>query len=223
MNFYSVKPCSTPYLLSGQWDHPAWQHADTFSISNFLQESSDHRPLVQVKLMYDDRSIHVFFKVNDRYVRSTSSGYLNRVCNDSCVEWFVQLRPDKGYHTFEINCGGSLYSKYVEDPERQSDKTLRKSTFLPHELFRQVSIFHSMPAIVEPEIIGPTEWLIELNVPLCIFEYFVGPIGRLSGQEWRANFNKCGDQTSHPHWATWSPITEKNFHRPQEFGKLVFL
>ena len=27
---------------------------------------------------------------------------------------------------------------------------------------------------------------------------------------WRANFYKCGDDTSHPHWAAWSPLKKVN-------------
>ena len=46
-------------------------------------------------------------------------------------------------------------------------------------------------------------------------------IDRASGQVWRANLYKCGDQTSHPHWASWAPIGEAlNFHQPGFFGGL---
>jgi hypothetical protein len=41
---------------------------------------------------------------------------------------------------------------------------------------------------------------------------------------WRANFYKCGDKTSHPHWLTWNPVDKPrpDFHLPQYFGTLVF-
>jgi hypothetical protein len=203
-------------------DSPAWQQADLLTISHFLPESSDHHPSTEAKLLYEEHSVHVFFKVSDRYVRSIHTGYMAEVWNDSCVEWFVQPRPDKGYFNFEVNCGGSLYASYVEDPQR-INKKLKKFTPLPFETCQTIEIFHSMPAVVEPEISGPVEWFIELNIPIKAFEPFVGPIGSLAGQEWRANFNKCGDETSHPHWATWSPVSEKNFHRPQEFGVIYFM
>ena len=90
------------------------------------------------------------------------------------------------------------------------------------EDIKKVEIAHSLPQVVDPEITGPIEWSIELSVPLAVLEYFAGPIGVLSGQIWRANFNKCADKTSHPAWATWNPVTELNFHRPWEFGEIVF-
>ncbi|MBF0230732.1 MAG: hypothetical protein HQK63_14285 [Desulfamplus sp.] len=42
--------------------------------------------------------------------------------------------------------------------------------------------------------------------------------------EWRANFYKCADKTSHPHWLTWSPVDfpKPNFHIHESFGILKF-
>lgn len=222
MNSYSIKPSSAPFPLSGNWNSPEWQQSDILTISHLLPESSDHHPLAEVKLLYNDHSIHVFFKVNDRYVRSTHTGYMAEVWKDSCVEWFVQPKPDKGYFNFEVNCGGSLYASYVEDPQRINNK-LKKSTPLPYETCQTIGIYHSAPSAVEQEIAIPVEWFIELTIPVKVFEPFIGFVGPLAGQEWRANFYKCGDETSHPHWAAWSPVSEKNFHRPGEFGKIIFI
>ncbi|MEW6117215.1 MAG: carbohydrate-binding family 9-like protein, partial [Nitrospirota bacterium] len=41
-------------------------------------------------------------------------------------------------------------------------------------------------------------------------------------REWRANFYKCGDATSHPHWASWAPVEALNFHLPHCFGTICF-
>ena len=44
------------------------------------------------------------------------------------------------------------------------------------------------------------------------------------GGIWRANFYKCADKTSHPHWLTWSVVDKPrpDFHVPQFFGILEF-
>jgi hypothetical protein len=222
MNFYTVKRSRTDFTLSKDSKNPEWEGISILTINNFLPESSNHRPITEVKLLHDDRSIIVFFKVKDRYVRCTNTGHQPEVWNDSCVEWFAQPRPDKGYFAFEINCGGNLHASYIEDPARQPDRSLKKSTPLPYELYSTIAIFHSLPSMVKPEISDPIEWSIELSVPVAVFEHFLGPLGNIKGQEWQANFNKCGDKTSHPHWATWNPVAEKNFHRPQDFGKILF-
>lgn len=44
----------------------------------------------------------------------------------------------------------------------------------------------------------------------------------MSGRIWTANFQKCADETSHPHWVSWMPLPELNFHLPDFFGEIVF-
>jgi hypothetical protein len=68
----------------------------------------------------------------------------------------------------------------------------------------------------------PTEWLLEFFIPFALLEKYVGPFGHVYNQEWRANFQKCADDTSHPHWASWAPIDELNFHLPHCFGTIRF-
>jgi Carbohydrate-binding family 9 len=214
---------STPVLRTGgTWDGALWKSTEALSISNYLPQSSDHKPVTKVKLLHDAASINVLFNVADRYVRAVRTEYQSDVWNDSCVEWFTRPKSNKGYFNFEINCIGTLHVHYVEDPERIAGGKLKKSTPVPLETGKLVQIRHSIAAPVDPEIAEPTEWLLEMKVPLTFFEPFVGTIGALSGQRWRANFNKCADQTSHPTWATWSPVSELNFHRPQEFGEITF-
>jgi hypothetical protein len=44
------------------------------------------------------------------------------------------------------------------------------------------------------------------------------------GVQWRANFFKCADKTSHPHWLTWNQVVNPvpKFHMPEYFGILEF-
>jgi hypothetical protein len=222
MNRYVVKHSSAGLWTSSEgWDGRAWKNAEPLKISNYLEQSSDHRPISLVKVLHDGSSIFVFFKVADRYVRCVRTAYQSDVWNDSCVEWFARPRQDKGYFNFEINCLGTLHVHYVEDPTRIKGK-LKKSTPVPNETGRLLEIRHSVSSAIDPEIAVPMEWTIEMKIPLTFFEPFIGPVGALSGQTWRANFNKCADQTSHPTWATWSPVSELNFHLPQEFGEIMF-
>jgi hypothetical protein len=221
MNRYVVRQSKAFGMTSGAGDGPLWKNAGSLEIASYLPQSSNHRPVTRVKVLHDADSVHVLFLVSDCYVRCTRTEYQSDVWNDSCVEWFTQPKAASGYFNFEINCMGTLHVHYVEDPKR-IDGELKKSTPVPYETARLVTIFHTIPSVIDPEITKPLEWTIELKVPLLFFEPFIGPAGNLSGQTWRANFNKCADQTSHPTWATWSPVSELNFHRPQEFGEIVF-
>ena len=45
-----------------------------------------------------------------------------------------------------------------------------------------------------------------------------------AGQGWSANFYKCADKTSHPHWGSWAKVEVDRpaFHLPAYFGTLEF-
>ena len=207
--------------ITGKWDSPAWRQAETLEVSLFRSESSNHRPYTCARLLYNNNGIFGIFKVEDRYTRSIRTQYGDPVCKDSCVEFFVQPKPDRGYFNFEFNCGGVMLSSFISDPQR-TENGFRDFIRLPHADGGLVPIFHSMPTIVEPEIVGPTNWTLEFFIPFKLLEKYVGRIESISKQTWNANFYKCGDETSMPHWAAWSPLKDLNFHSPECFGKIVF-
>ena len=206
-------------LPRSQWDGAAWGKAETFTVGHFHERSSDHHPKVQGKLLYTDKGIYVIFKVDDRYVISKHTEYQDPVCRDSCVEFFVQPKPGKGYLNFEINCGGTLLLQYHERDKDGKDVCVP----VPTEAAQGITIYHSTPETVVPEISEETTWYVEYFVPFSIFEHSVGPLGPVTGQAWRANFYKCADQSSHPHWGAWAPIGEElSFHQPRFFGTIRF-
>lgn len=220
MSKYIVKQTRTPPALDGAFSTGPWASAEEGHVALYQPEGSDHRPDVRFRVLHDQSSLYVKFEVQDRYVRSLQTAYQGMVCFDSCVEFFVQPKTDKGYFNIEVNAGGTLLLYYIEDATRVPGG-FAKFQLASAELGRKVQIWHSLPSVVNPEIAEATTWGIGYRIPVAIFETYAGPIGTLSGQTWRANFYKCGDETSHPHWGTWAPITALNFHLPDCFGELV--
>jgi hypothetical protein len=208
----------TPLFLNND---AAWKTAQAVNIDCFRPESKDHKPSTSVTLKYTDTAIHGLFRVNDRYVRCVHKGTGTAVYNDSCVEFFVKPLPDRGYFNFEFNCGGSMLASYITNPQRVPGGFKEYKILTPQDC-ADVAVEHTMPETVEPEIIEPVEWKLGFAIPFTLFEKYAGAIKHSKGCEWRANFNKCGDKTSHPHWATWSPVTSLNFHLPQCFGRIIF-
>ncbi|HOZ49104.1 MAG TPA: carbohydrate-binding family 9-like protein [Candidatus Hydrogenedentes bacterium] len=223
---YLVHKVSARPILDGDWDGPAWAEAETLTVGAFHTHSTNHRPLTRLKMVHDDMDLYGLYRVADRYVRCTHTEYQSAVCRDACVEFFVRPRPDLGYFNFEMNCGGTLLASYIEDWTRvnnpaRPEQTFEKYVRLPREHGDLIRIYHSMPRVVDPEIHEPVEWRLEFHIPIRLFEAYLGPLGAVSGQTWRANFNKCADESSHPHWATWAPIGEAlNFHQPDYFGAI---
>ena len=111
---------------------------------------------------------------------------------------------------------------YIEDATRVGG-AIAKFTRVTPERAARCAIATTMPKTTPVEITEPVEWSIVARIPFSILEGYVGSIGDVRGQAWRANLYKCGDQTSHPHWASWARIgQELNFHQPARFGELSF-
>jgi hypothetical protein len=218
---YTIQRAAVPPLLNGAWGSAAWAAAGTVEIANFRPESSAHRPRVQARFLYDDGGLYGIYRVEDRYVRCVQQGFQAPVCRDSCVEFFFQPHVGSGYFNVEFSGGGSFLCMYIRDHRRVADGF---ADFVPvrEEDGRKVAVWHSLPARVEPERTEATLWLLQFHLPYAALEPYCGALGRLQGQVWQGNFYKCGDQTSHPHWASWAPVDELNFHLPRCFQTLRF-
>lgn len=214
---YTIRHAEFAPPLDGSWDSTAWVRAETLNVVHFRPESSDHRPITQARLLYDAEAIHGIFRVKDRYVRCVHAGFNDPVSRDSCVEFFVRPTP-AGYFNFEFNCGGALLAYYITDHRRIGDGFAAYTRLTPED-GAQVGIYHSLPNVVEPEIADPVTWTLQFRIPFALIARYAGPLA-MSG--WRANFYKCGDETSHPHWAAWSPVDALNFHLPACFGDISF-
>ncbi len=218
---YTIRNAAVAPALDPDWAAAAWHGAETLSIGHFRLESSQHRPGVSARLLYDVRGIHGIFQVHDRYVRCLRTKYFDEVWKDSCVEFFAEPKPGRGYFNFEFNCGGAFLCCHILDPERTRDgfKAFAK---VPASIGRTIQVRSSLPQRVEPEVAEALRWTLAFFIPFSLFERYIGPLGEVRGQAWRGNLFKCADESSHPHWASWSPVDQLNFHRPDCFGTLQF-
>jgi len=218
---YTVRAAHPVPDFGDGWSHPAWARAATASVNHFRPESSAHHPGVLVRLLHGGGGIHGIFHVDDQYVRSVRTEYLDPVWKDSCVEFFIQPRADQGYFNLEMNAGGAHLCYYIEDPTR-TPEGLKNFIPLPAELGRTIQVRSSLPKTVEPELAEAVSWELNFFMPFAVLEKYAGPLGGMAGQSWRGNFFKCADETSHPHWASWSPVDALNFHLPRCFGTIHF-
>ena len=219
MKQYTIHEAVSIPGLDGDWEGPAWGAVPVLAIDHFHENGSDHRPIARAKVLHSPEGVHVIFRVEDRWVRCVTTQRNGSVCGDSCVEFFTEPVAGRGYFNFEINCGGTMllhfnaFSGTVKyDPVVVDDARMDR-----------VPIYHSMPETVEPEMTEPATWFVEFFAPYEIFESFVGSVPRHADAFWRSNLYKCGDHTSHPHWAMWNPMPGPlNFHKPEFFSSLRF-
>ncbi len=220
---YVVKKASVRPQLKGLWNNKPWVDANVGVIDNFASKSSSHHPITEFKLLYDDDNIYLHFQVHDKYIIAKTKDFQGLVYQDSCVEFFVKPSIGNGYFNFEVNCGGNVLCSYIID-RSYAVNGVKRRTKLSKSWLRQLNVFHTMPKVVLEEIKKETIWRIEYVIPKKLLEFYIKEkIGDFSGQEWTANFYKCADGSSHPHWGMWKDCTPPlNFHQPEKFGKLIF-
>jgi len=205
--------------IDAVWEKAAWEGIEPLVIDRHVDSPPEHYPRACAKVAYDDRALYVIFRVQDRYVRAVARQHQDRVCSDTCVEFFFCPGTDvaKGYFNIEMNCGGTMLFHFQKVPRKDAIS-------IDAEDLAAMRVAHSMPSIVEPEVEDPVTWTVEYDVPFSIIEKY-GPFAAPArGAVWRANFYKCGDETSHPHWLTWAPVDrpKPDFHVPECFGVLEF-
>lgn len=205
--------------IDADWNKAAWKGVTPLTLEYYMGEEPAHQPKAQCKVAYDDQSLYVIWKVEDRYVLARRTKHEQDVWRDSCVELFFTPGGDpkeRGYFNLETNCTGvKLFGVHVAGGK---DKKVTA------EDFAGIVTANSLKGPIDPEIAEPTTWTLEYKIPLSLVEKF-GQVERPKpGVTWRANFYKCADDASHPHWLTWSPVThaEPSFHLPKFFGTLAF-
>ncbi len=219
MNTYQIPKLTQRIKMDANWDKTPWAGVMPLAIEQFSGSKPAHTPQTQAKLAYDAAALYVIFQVDDRYVGAAAQNYQDDVFHDSCVEFFFTpgLDIEQGYFNLEVNCGGTALFHHQKG-RRIEDTPISAADF------NQLEIAHTLPKIVEPEIVGPIRWVIEYQLPFEIFSNYTPLEFPIAGSVWRANLYKCADGSSHPHWLSWSPIDtpEPDFHRPEFFGQLIF-
>ncbi len=216
---YRVRRVKDNPTIDADWDKAAWKGVTPVTLEYYMGEEPAHQPKVQAKAAYDDHYLYLIWKVEDQFVLARRTKHQQDVCRDSCVEFFFTTGSDpeeRGYFNLETNCAGlKLFGAHVMGSKDEK--------FTAQD-FAGVVTATSLKGPIDPEIVKPTTWTLEYKIPLSLLEKFAKIERPKPGVTWRANFYKCADDASHPHWLTWSPVTntKPSFHLPKYFGILAF-
>ncbi|XOV92420.1 MAG: carbohydrate-binding family 9-like protein [Bacteroidota bacterium] len=216
---YEVKRASVKPAINADWDQEIWENTKSVRLDNYMGERPEHFPETHAKVRYDDDYVYVTFRVKDQYVRAVATEVNGRVFQDSCVEFFFTPGQDtnKGYFNLEMNCKGVILFGYHLNNNETNGK-------VAEEDYQKIKIAYSLDDDVTTEIQEPKTWVVEYGIPIKILSNYMEVDQPKSGVSWRANFYKCADKTSHPHWLTWAPVDfpTPKFHLPEYFGKITF-
>lgn len=216
---YLVKHSLKPNEVNSKWDKEIWSKTSSICLTNFMGERPLHFPETYVKLRYDKENIYVIFRVKDKYIKAVAKKTNGKVWQDSCVEFFFSPGSDieRGYFNFEANCKGVFLFQYHINNGDTKD-------FVSIEDCEKIEISYSLTKEVEIESSEPENWTLEYSIPIAVLSKYMKVDEPGPGVSWRANFYKCADKTSHPHWLTWTMVDypKPKFHLPEFFGRLDF-
>jgi hypothetical protein len=202
--------CPDLDIISDKLDNPGFRNP--VNVLNW--EDFDYKPDVKFSAGYTDNEILLKFYITEDYFKAEKTETNQMVCEDSCVEFFVSPEDDGIYYNLEFNgigtclmgSGTSRANRQVADPAVISK--IRRKT--------------SVGALPVSEKKGRFSWSLTTAIPAEVF--FRHKIKKLHGMTFRANFYKCGDKLSVPHYLTWNPVgtVKPDYHRPEYFGILKF-
>lgn len=204
-------------------EDPIWAKADAAEYTYWHEKSSEHHPKTVLRALHDGNDIMLYWQVSDRYVRIVHTAINSMVCEDACVEAFLQpLKLEKGYINIEVNAGGCVHSSLIRNWTR-APGGFADFEYIAKDTIRKLTAKGNLPQVIDPETGDATDWWMILRIPRAYLESVFGPLGDLSGQTWQGNFCKCADCSSRPHWGTLLPQSpELNFHVPKYFSPIHF-
>ena len=178
-------------------------------------ESFDYKPDVKFKIAYTRHEILLKYYVTEQWFKAEKTGTNQEVYEDSCVEFFVSPSDDGIYYNLEFNAigtclmGSGTGRENLKRADPEFISTVRRKGSAGEKSINEKN--------------GDFSWTITMAIPFSVF--FHHNITGLKGMTFRANFYKCGDKLTVPHYVTWNPVgtAKPDYHRPEYFGLLKFV
>ena len=201
----TAKPDVRTYTIAKISGVPDWNAIPELSADNILWEP-DCSVRAFGQLCYDDSNLYVHLRAVEKDIRAEYTAPLSPVYQDSCLEFFFMPEGGERYFNFEMNPNGCLY---IELGHNRSDRFIQYRDDIS-------DCFDINTAKTDDG------WEVFYSIPLDFIRLFYPDfefIGSL-----RANIYKCGDMTKAKHYLSWNPVTSEkpDFHRPQDFGEMIF-
>jgi hypothetical protein len=172
------------------------------------EKKNEYKPRVNFSLAHNNHSILLKFFVEEKEMRANVTQTNGAVWEDSCVEFFVSF-DESGYYNFEFNSIGTVLAAFR--------RSRNERTLLAEDALKKIETYTKLN-----KKNGSFYWEMLIVIPTELF--IRHSLQSLGGIVCRANFYKCGDGLSQPHYLSWNNIESEtpNFHLPQFFGEIFF-
>ena len=169
-------------------------------------------PEVAFDIARGEKDLYIHYLVHGLSLRAMAYEDGEYVHPDSCVEFFMRKDDELFYTNFEFNCIGTCLAA-------RGTGRHNRTPFTSNE-FAKIRRHSTLPRKPFEEKEGLYTWKLTVAIP---FELMGLDASNLPDKI-RGNFYKCADETSYPHYITWSPIKlpAPDYHCPEHFGEICF-
>ena len=197
------------YTMKKTQGTPDWSAHEILPIDHLLWTDSID-VTAQAQICYDDENFYLRLQAVEPHIRKENQpdNLLAEVCEDSCLEFFIQPTDRMDYLNFEINPNRAVYLGFGPN--------------LPENIRQIVPEVQDLLDI-QTELTADG-WMLTYRVPFAFLRRYFTDFAPTKGTKIRANFYKCGDETRKMHFLAWNPIHNEvpAFHIPRDFGCLIF-
>lgn len=180
-------------------------------ITRYVNTPDSFRPYNACRMGWDENGLYVYEYSFETALRTAGIGTACKAWCDSCLEVFLAADESRPNLYLNYECTAAPYVYMAIGESRQNRR-----------------LYTELPDGMEPQgtVLPGIGWCIRYTIPLSFLREAFGVNSLHAGMVMRGNFQKCGDETQVPHWATWSEIQPRpdgkwDFHQPQYFGKIV--
>ena len=176
------------------------------ALINNYKWTEGHTPKAFAQLIYvNGEGFALHIEAEEQNPTAVYSNYNDPVYKDSCLEFFVNFNNGDKYMNFEMNSNGAFLAAIRTD---------RKNKTPIHELVE-------LPAV--KAVKTESSWGLDVFFSNEFIGMLFGKDNFKSGDSFKGNFYKCGDETPIPHFGMWSPVDNAtpDFHRPEFFGTFI--
>ncbi|MWW25234.1 carbohydrate-binding family 9-like protein [Algibacter lectus] len=186
---------------------------DYHNIDQYSWETPNGPEHIRFKIAHDNKNIYLHYDVIELEMAARYLNHNDPVCKDSCVEFFISLQDDPSYYNFEFNPLGTILFGYGLDRYQRQ--------LIDIETIDLIKVKTKIKRINQHDL-TTFNWKLYIKIPLKTFAF--STIKSFEKLKARANFYKCGDDLSKPHYISWTPIkSEKpDFHLKSYFGEIDF-
>ncbi|MFC1528510.1 carbohydrate-binding family 9-like protein [Candidatus Latescibacterota bacterium] len=211
---YVVKRTTEKIYPDGNISERDWKEAQPIEPFVFPWYKEGTQDQTRVRILWDDQYLYFLFFCEDEHISAHHYQRNSGTCLDDCAEIFISPNRDKPtwYINYEINCLGTWLLGFNRGFKEPRDKE-------PDGLI----IGRSHVGTINNEEDVDSNWILEIAIPLDHFRGFEGQIPPRDEDVWRLNLNRCGGDIN-SQYSQWTPsqTPNPNFHRPQDFGKIIF-